>query len=149
MESEPAYAEASPRKYLGMKVYRTVSITAMQNGYSLFTTEKERKGLTYLPGLCLAEHRLLLSARLGVSSNYLLILVAAVQISNHEFYLKGCSALKILEAVGWEKGTLERSIGEEPVEDLERGLSLGLAAPFCICLSQCLDLYRREERSRG
>ena len=65
------------------------------------------------------------------------------------FYLKGCSALKILEAVGWEKGILERSIGEEPVEDLERGLSLGLVVPFCICLSQCVGLYGEEERSRG
>ena len=121
----------------------------MQNGYSFFTTEKERRNLTYLPGLCLAEHRLLLSARLGVSSSYLLTLVAAVQNSYHGFYLNGCSALKILEAVGWEKGTLERSIGEEPVEDLERGLSLGLVVPFCICLSQCLGRYGGEERSRG
>ena len=84
-----------------------------------------------------------------MSSSYLLILVAAVQNSDHGFYLKGCSALKILEAVGWEKGTSERSIGEEPVEDLERGLSLGLVVPFCICLSQCLGLYGEEERSRG
>ena len=110
---------------------------------------KKRRDLTYLPGLCSAEHRLLLSAHLGVSSSYLLILVAAVQKSNHGFYLNGCSALKILEAVGWEKGTLERSIGEEPVEDLERGLSLGLVVPFCICLSQCLGLCGEEERSRG
>ena len=129
-----------------MNVYRTVSSIALQNGYSCFTTEKGKRDLTYLPGLCLVEHRLLLSTRLGVSSSYLLILAAAVQNSNHGFYLKGCSALKMLEAVGWEKGTLERSIGEEPVEDLEGGLSLGLVVPFCICLSQCLNPYGDEER---
>ena len=54
----------------------------MQSGYSSFTIENERRDHTYLPGLCLAEHRLLLSVRLGVSSNYLLMLVAAVQNSN-------------------------------------------------------------------
>ena len=61
--------------------------------------------------------------------------VTAVQSPNHSIYLKGCSASKMLEAVGWEKGTLESSIGENPVDDLESGRSVGLVAPFCIRVS--------------
>lgn len=43
----------------------------------------------------------------------------------------------MLEAVGWEKGTLERSIGEETVDELESNRSAVLV-PFCVCLSQHL-----------
>ena len=64
------------------------------------------------------------------SSNCLFMSVTTVQYSNHSIYLKGCSALKILEAVGWEKGTLESSIGENLVDDLESGRSVGLVVPF-------------------
>lgn len=59
--------------------------------------------------------------------------VIALQNQNHKVHLKGCSALKILEAVGWEKGTLESGIGEDPVDDLESGRSVGLVVPFCVC----------------
>ena len=43
----------------------------------------------------------------------------------------------MLEAVGWEKGTLERSIGEETVDELESSRSAVLV-PFCVCRSQHL-----------
>lgn len=32
-------------------------------------------------------------------------------------YLNGCSALKRLDMVGWEKGTLDNSMGEEPEDE--------------------------------
>ncbi len=62
--------------------------------------------------------------------------MTALQDRNHGGYLKGCSALKMLEAVGWENGTLESSIGENPAGDLESGRSAGFVAPFCVCVSQ-------------
>lgn len=68
------------------------------------------------------------------SSSCLFMSVTTVQYSNHSIYLKGCSALKILEAVGWEKGTLESSIGENLVEDLESGRSVGLVVPSWFCV---------------
>ena len=91
-----------------MKVYRTVSIE-MQNGYSFFTTEKERRNLTYLSGLCLAEHRLLLSARLGVSSSYLLTLVAAVRNLKSQILPEGMFGLKDIGSCRMGEG----NIGEE------------------------------------
>ena len=54
----------------------------------------------------------------------------AVQTEKSRTYLKGCSALKILDAVGWENGTLESSMGEEPVEERDTGRSVRLAVPF-------------------
>lgn len=54
-------------------------------------------------------------------------------------YLKGCSALKILEAVGWEKGTLDSSIGEDAVDDPESGRSVGLVVPFCVSAGSWVD----------
>lgn len=119
------------------------------NGYPFFVAGRFKRELTYLPGLCLAEHQLLPSTRLGVSSSCLLTSVTAVQCSKRRVYLKGCSALKILEAVGWEKGTLERSIGEEPVDDLESGRSVGLVVPFCVYLSQYLCRFGENMRNWG
>lgn len=64
-------------------------------------------------------------------------------------YLKGCSALKILEAVGWEKGTLDSSIGEDAVDDPESGRSVGLVVPFCVYLGQYICQYGGEVGNRG
>ena len=50
----------------------------------------------------------------------------------------------MLEAVGCEKGTLESSVGEDPVDDLEGGRSAGLMVPSCVCLSQYLCQHGTE-----
>lgn len=55
----------------------------------------------------------------------------------------------MLEAVGLEKGTLESSIGEDPVDDLEIGRSVALVVPFCVCLSQYLCQYGDVVENRG
>lgn len=68
--------------------------------------------------------------------------VIGPQNKNLRTYLKGCSALKMLEAVGWEKGTLESSMGEKAVDEVESGRSVALVVPFCICLSQSVSLPR-------
>lgn len=81
------------------------------------------------------------------SSSCLLKLVTVLQEWNSRVHLKGCSALKILEAVGWEKGTLESSIGEKPADDLESGLSVGLVVPFCVLGESVFLLVGRRSRS--
>ena len=54
----------------------------------------------------------------------------ALQTLNSKTNLKGCSALKMLDAVGWEKGTFESNMGEEPVSEWESCRSVGLVFPF-------------------
>ena len=42
----------------------------------------------------------------------------------------------MFEAVGWEKGTLESNMGENPVDDVESSRSVELVMQFSVCLSQ-------------
>lgn len=53
--------------------------------------------------------------------------------------------MKILEPVGREKGTLESSIGEKRVGDLENGRSVGLVEPFCVCVSSVFVFFTNTE----
>ena len=54
----------------------------------------------------------------------------ALQTFNSKTDLKGCSALKILDVVGWEKGTFESNMEEEPVNEWESDRSVGVVFPF-------------------
>lgn len=46
-------------------------------------------------------------------------------------HLNGCSALKRFDMVGFEKGTLDSNLGEEPVDEVGGLGSAGLS-PSCI-----------------
>ena len=54
----------------------------------------------------------------------------------------------MLEAVGWVKGTLESSIGEDPVDERESGRSEGSVVSFSAYLSKytCQIKHRAEHQ---
>jgi len=94
--------------------------------------------LTCQPDLCWAKLRQLPSARRYGSNSCCLIVSNSIVKCSFSTHTKGCSTLKIFEVVCFEKGILESSMGEDPVDDLE-GIRSGLFVPFCGCLCQSLQ----------